>query len=630
MDTQNSLTCRLAFLGEGADELDSLRSVSDQLTADTSAVYSTKQAREFRKFEPEYCVLYPAAASDEVVKSLVSEAVACPRAPKIILLLAQLNTVRLEKELEAMGARRQVIHLEQPDASRAAELIKSFLIKEQCIAPPFAGWEFVGATALVHKLYESIKSFARWDKDPVLIVGETGTGKELIARRLHELSGREHFRPYNAAAIPLDLLESLLFGHVKGSFTGAVYDTEGYIQKAEDGTLFIDEIGDVHPAIQVKLLRTIQERKVFKLGEDESKAKFTNARFVFATNRNLKDACRSGNFREDLFHRISALQIDVPPLRERKADIPLLIEHFVKEFVKDYTEDTTDAEADDAREPAVNIYTDNLFKLGALFDYDWKGNVRELRNVVRQAAAMTGAGPIDRWLAELVGKKLEEQKEERKLQTSAPQVSQRLNELGSFMNSLLDSTWKEADDEFKKAYWQAAFLKTNGQRDAIMSHAGIAKTTFYDFKHFTEPPEFTAEDLTDAARLAIRLKGQADPVSTYVRGHLTSRTRLMLKEYVESEPVESLRGALAKELNQLLKDQNLYQAERFREVHLTENTRDLIEHQGLHKDLFRLNRMLLEDAYPNEIRKKQLSPEAGKKERSDDSEPESASQLKPA
>jgi DNA-binding NtrC family response regulator len=628
MNTQDNLTCRLAFLGESIDELKDLRSISNQLSAEESEIYSTKQVREYRKFAPEYCVLYPAAASDEVVKSLVSEAAACPRAPKIILLLAQLNTARLEKELKAMGAQPQIIHLERPDASRAAALIKSFLIKEQRIAPPLAGWEFVGATAPVHKLYDSIRSFARWDKDPVLIVGETGTGKELIARQLHAIRQKGDFRPYNAAAIPLNLAESLLFGHVKGAFTDAVSEREGYILKADNGTLFIDEIGDVDPAIQVKLLRTIQERKVFKLGEDESKGKFTNARFVFATNRNLKEAYRSGNFREDLFHRISALQIDVPPLRKRKADIPLLIEHFVKEFVNDYTEDTTDAGAGDAREPAVDIYTDNLFKLGVLFDYDWTGNVRELRNVVRQAAAMTGAGAIDGWLAELVGKKLDEQKE-RKSQTSAPQTSQSLNELGSFMNSLLDSPWVKARYRFERAYWQAAFLKTEGHYKEERDGTDTKRTTFY--KYIAEPPEFTAEDLTGVARLLTKLKEQADPVSTYVRGHLTSRTKQMLKEHVGGEPSEVLKAALANELSQLIKDQNLYQAERFRDVQLTDETRDLIEHHGLHRDLFRLNRMLLEDAYPGEILKKRPSPEDDKKEQPDDSGsesgPESASQL---
>lgn len=630
MNTQDSLTCRLAFLGEGADEVEFLQAFSDQLSAATSGtynVYSIKQPREYRRAAYEYCVLYPVAASDEVVKALVSEALACASAPKIILLLAQQNTVRLENELKTMGARAQVIRLESPGMTsttelitRAAELINSFLITERRIAPPHAGWEFVGATAPIHALYDLIKNFARWDKDPVLIVGETGTGKELVARHLHDIRGEGDFRPYNVAAIPLALAESLLFGHVKGAFTDATSDREGYILKAKNGTLFIDEIGDVEPAVQVKLLRTLQERRVFKLGEDESQAKETRARFVFATNRNLTDAYRDGAFREDLFHRISALQIDVPPLRKRRADIPLLVEYFVEEFVKDYTDDKPEAGADNAREPAVNIYTDNLFKLGALFDYDWTGNVRELRNVVRQAAARTGYGAIDKELAALVEKRLEG-REGHKRQSGPPEVSRHSSELNSFISSLLDDTWPESKSRFEKAYKQVLFLKTNGDTKAMMPLAGIKKTSAFDFKKFIKNicmSEFTADDLTDAARLATRLKEQADPVSTYVRGSLNPRTRQMLKEYVEGEPARALRDALVKELNLLLKDKELYEAERFRQVQQSDETRRLIDRHGFHTDLFRLNRMLLEETYAHEIRKRRLSPEDGNKEGPDD------------
>ena len=209
--------------------------------------------------------------------------------------------------------------------------------------------EFYGASQPVRGLYDSIKSFARWDKDPVLIFGETGTGKELIAKLLHRIRNKGEFRAYNLAALSFGLADSLLNGHLKGSFTGAVKDTDGYIVKAGEETLLLDEIGDVDLGVQVKLLRTLQERTRFRLGEDASKSREISARFVFATNLNLEEACRERKFREDFFHRISALQINVPPLRDRKDDIPLLVQYFVEEFTRDYKD--------------ANIGLGNLLKL---------------------------------------------------------------------------------------------------------------------------------------------------------------------------------------------------------------------------------------------------------------------------
>jgi hypothetical protein len=236
-----------------------------------------------------------------------------------------------------------------------------------------------------------------------------------------------------------------------------------------------------------------------------------------------------------------------------------------------------------------------------------------LRNVVRQAAALTGSGAIDRELAVLVEKKLKE-RAGYEPQSDRPHTSQPSSELNSFISSLLDGTWPEAKSGFEKAYGQKLLIKTSGDYKEMMDLAGIKKTTAYEFINHTSLPQFTADDLIDITRLATKLKEQTDPVSTYVRGYLKPGTRQALKEYDGGEPIELLRDALVKELNRLIKEPNLYQAERFRQVQQSDETRDLIDQHGLHTDLFRLNRMLLEDAYPQELRKRRPSPEDSNKE----------------
>jgi DNA-binding NtrC family response regulator len=199
----------------------------------------------------------------------------------------------------------------------------------------------------------------------VLIVGESGTGKELVAHRIHQRSERRHhpFVAVNCAAIPDDLLESDLFGHAKGAFTGAVRDKPGRVGLAEGGTLFLDEIGDLAGGVQAKLLRLIQTGRYEPLGDPTPRS--ANVRFIAATHRDLESMVRDGSFRQDLFFRLNVLTIKVPPLRERRSDLPRLVETFLSELA-----------------PAVFTLSDEAWR--ELERYDWPGNVRELRNLVER------------------------------------------------------------------------------------------------------------------------------------------------------------------------------------------------------------------------------------------------------
>ena len=210
----------------------------------------------------------------------------------------------------------------------------------------------------------------------VLIYGESGTGKELVARAIHQQSLRRDamFVEVNCAAIPEDLIESELFGHRQGAFAGAANDKVGKFQRADSGTLFLDEVGDMSLKTQSKVLRTLDEQKFSPLGVDEMIT--VDTRVIAATNKDLEDEIGKGNFREDLFYRLNVIPFFVPPLRERKEDIPLLARHFLKEFSASYSRRTREI-SDDAIE--------------SLMRYAWPGNVRELRNVIERMVIMNPA-----------------------------------------------------------------------------------------------------------------------------------------------------------------------------------------------------------------------------------------------
>ena len=203
----------------------------------------------------------------------------------------------------------------------------------------------------------------------VLITGENGTGKELVARQLHEFSPRNRspFIEVNCAAIPSELIESQLFGHEKGAFTSAIKQRKGDFELADGGTLFLDEIGDMSLSAQAKVLRALQENKITRVGGEKEIS--VDVRILAATNKNLKEEIEKGNFREDLYHRLSVIVIQVPPLRERKDDIPLLVGNFLEII------------AQDMGKPIPNVEPEAM---EALKDFKWTGNIRELRNVVER------------------------------------------------------------------------------------------------------------------------------------------------------------------------------------------------------------------------------------------------------
>ncbi len=212
----------------------------------------------------------------------------------------------------------------------------------------------------------------------VLITGESGTGKEILARYIHQLSERADgpFVSINCGALPENLLESELFGHVRGSFTGAVRDKQGLLTAARGGTFFLDEVGEMSPALQVKLLRSIQEREIVPVGATDPQA--IDVRFIAATNRDLEQEMRRGGFRSDLYYRLNVISLHIPPLRERRDDIPVLAEYFLGKLAR---EDRAATIAPDA--------------LDALRAYDWPGNVRELENALERALIVARGDVLD-------------------------------------------------------------------------------------------------------------------------------------------------------------------------------------------------------------------------------------------
>ena len=252
---------------------------------------------------------------------------------------------------------------------------KVSLVKEtRILKKKVYGQAMIGESPAIQNIKEMIDKVAPTDAR-VLIIGSNGTGKELVARNLHQKSRRSAM-PYvevNCAAIPSELIESELFGHEKGSFTSAIKQHKGKFEQADGGTLFLDEIGDMSLAAQAKVLRVLQERKLSRVGSDKDIT--VDVRVVAATNKNLKEEIAKGTFREDLYHRLSVIVINVPMLDERKSDIPLLVDHFIDQICSEtgMLPRPVDKEA-----------------MQMLVDKRWTGNIRELRNVVERLLILSG------------------------------------------------------------------------------------------------------------------------------------------------------------------------------------------------------------------------------------------------
>jgi len=237
----------------------------------------------------------------------------------------------------------------------------------------------IGDSEPMQTVFRLIEKIARTDST-VLIMGESGTGKELVARAIHFNSERHDnpLIPVNCGAIPEDLLESELFGHEKGAFTGALRTRIGRFEMANGGTIFLDEVGDMSPALQTKILRVLQEQEFERIGG--LKTIKVNVRILAATHRDLEKEINRGRFREDLYYRLNVIPIDLPPLRERRSDIPILVDHFLKKFNEEKMQDV----------PGI---TEEALKI--LINYHWPGNVRELENMNERLVILKGKGMID-------------------------------------------------------------------------------------------------------------------------------------------------------------------------------------------------------------------------------------------
>ena len=252
-------------------------------------------------------------------------------------------------------------------------LVENTLLKQKVSK----GYEMIGESKAISHIQQMIDKVAPTDAR-VLITGPNGSGKELVAHWLHQkgLRATAAFVEVNCAAIPSELIESELFGHVKGAFTSAVKDRSGKFEMAHGGTLFLDEIGDMSLSAQAKVLRALQEQKISRVGSDKDIK--VDVRVLAATNKNLKEEIKAGRFREDLYHRLAVIIIEVPALNERKEDIPLLISHFSKQIA--HTQGTQ-----------PKVFSPEA--ISALQSYDWSGNIRELRNVVERLLIL-GASEI--------------------------------------------------------------------------------------------------------------------------------------------------------------------------------------------------------------------------------------------
>jgi DNA-binding NtrC family response regulator len=317
----------------------------------------------------------PGISGDELLKKIIAES---PGTPVIVLTghgtvetaVSAMRNGAYDFLTKPLNLDRLSLLVKRALANRELEIRHRRMEEELTRQKQFN--ELIGSSAAMRKVFDTISRVAP-SKASVLITGESGVGKELVANAIHDLSPRNN-KPcvkVHCAAFAESLLESELFGHEKGAFTGAAARRRGRFEQANEGTLFLDEIGEINQNVQIKLLRVLQERQFERVGGDETIE--TDVRIVAATNRNLKAEIEKGAFREDLYFRLNVINIEVPPLRERKDDLPLLIAAFLKKFVSD---NAKLIEGIDEKARAI------------LYAYDWPGNVRELQNCIESSVVM--------------------------------------------------------------------------------------------------------------------------------------------------------------------------------------------------------------------------------------------------
>ncbi len=316
--------------------------------------------------------------------------------------------------------------------------------------------DLLGASDRMHRIYDLINKVAATDVT-VLICGESGTGKELVARAIHERSAHRrdgHFIAMNCAALPSELIESELFGHEKGAFTGAAGQRKGKFESAHGGTIFLDEIGDMSSNTQAKLLRVLEERKVERLGGSHSIP--VDVRVISATNRDLSASVAGEKFRADLYYRLRVVQIDLPPLRQRREDIPLLAENFLQTYAEKYQLKCREIGAE---------------AMKRLVAYDWPGNVRELRNAIERSAVLADGRSLR---AEDLPEEIEaislSQKPAEAFQRAAPAAT---DEATDVLNIPYLADFREARREFERAYIERVLGETGGNVTRAAERVGM-------------------------------------------------------------------------------------------------------------------------------------------------------------
>lgn len=317
---------------------------------------------------------------------------------KYDLAFLDLDTQNWQHRLLELRQQMPVIAFSRPDIEIAVEAMKlgasDFLVKpltseilsdvidkhkKKILTHKYGFDEIIGTSALMQKVFGLIKK-AAVSESTVLITGESGTGKEPVARAIHKWGPRKDqpFMTINCSAIPDTLLESELFGFEKGAFTGANYTKKGLLELANGGTVFFDEIGDVHPLFQAKVLRVLQEGEIMRIGGSHQIK--VDVRIISATNKDLTVACKKGTFRDDLYYRLNVINIHLPPLRDRMEDVPLLVDHFIRKH------------ASKRKDMLIKGITEDALNL--LMNYSYPGNVRELENIIERAISFTNSPEI--------------------------------------------------------------------------------------------------------------------------------------------------------------------------------------------------------------------------------------------
>jgi DNA-binding NtrC family response regulator len=363
-------------------------------------------------------------------------------AAQLILCIPQLPTEDRRLLLEEGAS--SIVTPQTWAAEHIAERVLAQMILSGYIQPSGCG-DIRGASAAMRSLYKEIERVAPLS-EAILILGPTGTGKELVAKAIHDRSGRGGvYLPVNCPEISPELLSSELFGHERGAFSGADKTRVGLIASAGKGTVFLDEIGELDLQAQAKMLRVLEYRKVRRVGANTWDE--VEARVVMATNRDLEALCAQGRFRADLYERIRGFTLRLPPLRERAADILLLVDHFLEKYNEEYK--TSLAVPDGAAE--------------CLFRYDWPGNIRELRGVVRKAAAYS-EGP--KYINHLI---LQEGTRARTAEPNANAIP---------FDPAAD-TWKDLLHRARDVYFRALLAETHGNREAAVRLSGLSRSQFF-------------------------------------------------------------------------------------------------------------------------------------------------------